>query len=101
MGNPYRGEVMLTVNGESRVMRLSLGRLAMLEARLGDDSLVALVERFESGAFSARDLLALLAAGLGEDEARMAEAEIAGGPLEAAKAAAQLLKLTFQLPGTA
>ena len=101
MENPWRGEVALTVDGEVRVMRLSLGRLAALEARLGDDSLVALVERFECGAFSAGDLLALLAAGLGEDEAALAEAEIVGGPLEAARAAAQLLKRTFQLPGAA
>lgn len=101
MENPWRGEVALTVNGEARVMRLSLGRLAALEARLGADSLVALVERFESGAFSAADLLALLAAGLGEDEAALAEAEIEGGPLAGARAAAQLLKRTFQLPGAA
>lgn len=98
MVNPYRGEVALRVNGEARVMRLSLGALAALEETLGDDSLVALVERFERGAFTTRDLLALLSAGLGMSREELAAAEIEGGPLEAARAAARLLSLTFALP---
>ncbi|MEO0387559.1 MAG: GTA-gp10 family protein, partial [Pseudomonadota bacterium] len=65
MENPYRGEVALTVNGERRIMRLSLGRLAALEARLEAGSLLELGARFEDGRFSTADLVALIAAGLG------------------------------------
>lgn len=104
MANPWRGEVELVVDGEARVMRLSLGALAELESRLEAQSLLALVERFETGAFRARDLLALLCAGLTGGgwpvrEEALALARIDGGPLGAARAAARLLKLTFTLPG--
>jgi hypothetical protein len=103
MANPWRGEVELVVDGETRMMRLTLAALADLEARLETDSLLALVERFETGAFRVRDLLALLSAGLQGGgwpvrEEALAASDIGGGPLAAARAAAQLLKLTFTLP---
>ncbi len=68
------------------------------------NSLVALVERFEGGAFSSRDVLALLAAGLrggGSDmtPAELADADIEGGPMVAARVAAELLARAFMLPG--
>lgn len=102
MDNPWRGEVTLVINGEARAMRLTLGALAALEAELETESLVALVERFESGQFAARDVLALLRAGLCGGGARdvaaqLAEAEIAGGPVAAARAAAELLARAFQV----
>ena len=98
MVNPYLGEVSLVIDGAPQTLRLTLGRLAVLEQALGEDSLVALVERFETGRFAARDLLALLAAGLGVEASALADAEIEGGAVEAARVAAQLLKLTFQMP---
>ena len=58
MANPYEGEVAVRIDGERHVMRLTLGALAELEAGMEADSLVALVERFETGAFSTRDVLA-------------------------------------------
>jgi hypothetical protein len=103
MANPYAGEVALVLDGETHVMKLTLGALAELEGWLQADSLPALVERFEAGGFTARDVLALVCAGLrgggwqGEP-ADLAKAEIGGGPLEAARAAAQLLALSFRLP---
>ncbi len=98
MENPYRGEVALTVNGERRIMRLSLGRLAALEARLEAGSLLELVARFEDGRFSTADLVALIAAGLGASPEEVLEAEIGGGPVAAARSAAALLKATFMPP---
>jgi len=103
MANPYRGEVRLTVGGQELDMRLSLGALVELEEALGADSLLGLVERFESGAFSARDLLTLLAAGLKGAGwhgtlADLRAAEIEGGPVAAAQAAARLLAVSFALP---
>lgn len=103
MANPWRGEVELVVDGEPRVMRLTLAALAELEARLEAESLVDLIERFERGAFRVRDLIALIVAGLNGGGWRVGEAELVasaidGGPLAAAAAAARLLKLTFTVP---
>ena len=64
MANPWTGEVALVIDGERRVLKLTLGALAELEAGLDTDTLVALVERFEAGGFSSRDVLALIVAGL-------------------------------------
>ncbi|MEM7499092.1 MAG: GTA-gp10 family protein [Pseudomonadota bacterium] len=98
--NPARGEVALVVDGVPRRLRLTLGALAALEARLGADSLLALAERFETGAVKGDDLIALLAAGLGGagepvDEAALASAEIEGGAAAAIKAGMALLACSF------
>lgn len=104
MGNPYAGEVTLMIDGERHVMRLTLGALAELEATLAAGSLVDLVERFETASFSTRDVLALIVAGLrgGGWQGRaedLLSADIAGGPVGAARAAADLLARAFALPG--
>jgi hypothetical protein len=104
MANPYRGEVALSVEGEERVMRLTLGALAGLEARLQSESLLEMIGRFEQGTFRVQDLICLITAGLNGGGWRISEAEILekqidGGPLAAARAAARLLKLTFSFPG--
>ncbi|MEP5154343.1 gene transfer agent family protein [Planktotalea sp.] len=103
MDNPWSGVVSLDVDGTKRAMSLTLGALAELETTLGDDTLVSLVERFESGAFSSRDVLTLIVAGLrggGWDisAADLIAADIKGGPMAAAKAAAQLLARAFLMP---
>ncbi|MEP2920999.1 gene transfer agent family protein [Sulfitobacter sp.] len=100
MGNRWRGEVMLVVEGQHHRMRLTLGALAELEEDLGETSLMALVQRFETGGFSTRDVLALLVAGLRGggtmmDPDQLAGAEIEGGPMRAAQAAAELLARAF------
>lgn len=103
MVNPYRGEVELLLEGEAYVMRLTLGSLAELEADMESDGLMNMVQRFENGAFSALDLLRLLSAGLRGGGAEISVSELGkrtvdGGPVAAAKAAGQLLKLTFSAP---
>jgi len=103
MANPFRGEVTLTIEGVPRVMRLTLGALAELEARLESDSLLEMIGRFEQGKFRVQDLIALITAGLNGGGWRISEGEllekrIDGGPLAAAQAAARLLKLTFSVP---
>lgn len=105
MDNPWRGEVTLTINHNPCKMRLTLGALARLEAHLSEGSLVELIARFEKGRFSANDVLALLAAGLegggsGLKAADLADAEIEGGALAAARAGAELLARSFSLPAT-
>jgi hypothetical protein len=100
MANPWMGDVALVINGQPHVARLTLGALAELEEALEEESLIALVERFEGNAFSSRDVLALLDAGLrggGNDlsKADLLSAEIEGGPMAAARAAAELLARAF------
>ena len=106
MINRWRGDVALVVDGQRHVMRLTLGALAELEEALEADSLVALIERFETGAFRARDVLALLLAGLRGggwtgSAAALAGAEIEGGPMAASRAAAELIARAFAGPDAA
>ncbi|WP_170399810.1 gene transfer agent family protein [Ruegeria arenilitoris] len=103
MANPWTGEVALTIDGERRVLKLTLGALAELEQELGTGSLVELVQRFEGGAYSSGDVLALIVAGLrggGANVARadLLSAEIKGGPMAGARAAAELLARAFMVP---
>lgn len=103
MANPWSGEVALVLDGHSHALKLTLGALAELEGALGTTTLVALVERFEQGAFSSRDVLLLIVAGLrgggwqGQSRDLLA-AEIEGGPMAAARVAAELLARAFVLP---
>jgi hypothetical protein len=100
MPNTQRGEIAAVLDGEERTLCLTLGALAELEARLQAGDLVGLSERFASGRVSARDLTAIIGAGLrgggnavtDDDLARMA---IEGGLKGAADIAARLLRATF------
>ncbi len=105
MANPLTGEVEVWLDGRPHVARLTLGALAALEGELGAESMVALVELFEQGRFSSRDVMAVLVAGLrgggwagGMDD--LLAAEFRGGPLGAAQAAAALLARAFRIEGT-
>ena len=105
VANPLAGEVALVLNGERHVLKLTLGALAELEANLDGRGILDLVERFEKGAFSARDVLALILAGLrgggwSGDQTLLMQGEIEGGPLEAARVAARLLVCAFSPPQT-
>lgn len=93
----------MTIDGQPRALKLTLGALAELEQELGTGTLVELVQRFEGGAYSSGDVLALIVAGLrggGADVTRadMLRAEIEGGPMAGARAAAELLARAFMVP---
>ena len=103
MANPWTGEVTLVIDGEPRVLKLTLGALAELEAQLKTGTLIELIERFEGGQVSTRDVLALIVAGLrgggwNGTAADLIACEIAGGPVAAARAAGELLARAFALP---
>lgn len=103
MANPWAGEVALVLDGQRHVAKLTLGALAELEAALDAGSLIDLVGRFEAGQFSTRDVLSLIVAGLRGggwqgSAADLMTVEIQGGPVEAARAAAELLARAFALP---
>lgn len=100
MANPQRGEIAAVIGGEERTLCLTLGALAKLEARLQAGDLVGLAERFAGGRVSARDLTAIIGAGLrgagnavSDDD--LARLTIEGGLKGAAEIAARLLKATF------
>jgi hypothetical protein len=100
MANLHRGEIGAVIGGEERTLGLTLGALAELEARLGAGDLGGLAERFAGGRVSARDITAILGAGLrgaghaitDDDLARMT---IEGGLRGAAETAVRLLRATF------
>ena len=100
MAITQRGEIEAVIGGETRMLCLTLGALAELEARLQAGDLVGLAERFATGRVSARDLTAILGAGLrgggnavtDDDLARLS---IEGGLKGAAEIAARLLRATF------
>lgn len=103
MVNPYAGEVRITIDGTAHACKLTLGALAELEAQMDADSLVGLVQRFEGGGYSSRDVMALIVAGLRGGgwqgtAADLLTAEIEGGPVGAARVAAVLLARAFTPP---
>lgn len=105
MANPYAGEVGLVLDGEAFTLKLTLGALAELEDGLQGETVLQLIERFEAGAFSTRDVLALIVAGLrgGGWEGTASDllrVEIEGGLMAATKAAARLLARAFAPPET-
>ncbi|SPH17626.1 hypothetical protein DEA8626_01150 [Defluviimonas aquaemixtae] len=103
MANPWTGEVAVWLDGERHVAKLTLGALAELEAGLRTGTLIELVERFEAGGFSTRDVLMLIVAGLRGggwtgSGADLLKVEVGGGPVEAARVAAELLTRAFTVP---
>lgn len=103
MANPWAGEVAIDLDGKRHIAKLTLGALAELEATLDSGTLVDLVERFEQGRFSTRDVLALVVAGLRGggwqgSTADLRTVVIGGGPVEAVRIAAELLARAFATP---
>lgn len=91
------------IDGVPHTCKLTLGALAELEATLGTGTLVDLIRRFEGAAFSGADVMAVVVAGLrgGGWTGTMADlltADVAGGPVGAAKLAATLLARAFAVP---
>jgi hypothetical protein len=62
--NRRRGEVEAVIDGERRILCLTLGALAELETAFAADSLADLANRFSVGKLSSRDLIRILAAAL-------------------------------------
>ena len=97
--NRYRGEVGAVIDGEPRVLCLTLRSLAELEDAFGVDDLDALSQRFASGV-SAADIATIIAAGLrgGGTNANgdaVATMRFEGGAAGAAKLCRDLLTATF------
>lgn len=98
--NRRRGEIAACLDGESRVLCLTLGALAELESAFGVDNLADLGARFASGKLAARDIIRIVGAGLRgagnivSDE-DVAEMSAEGGAAGFARIAAELLVASF------
>lgn len=98
--NHHRGEVEGVIDGERRILCLTLGALAELETAFGAESLVDLATRFSSGRLKSADLTRILACGLRGGGNRLSDADVAemaveGGVAGAAKLVGDLLAVTF------
>ena len=97
--NRHRGEVAATLDGRPYELCLTLGALAELEGRFGED-VGAMVTRFSSGRLTAADMLAVIGAGLRgaghlhtDDE--VAQMQVEGGAVGYARITVDLLTATF------
>ncbi|MBO3759490.1 gene transfer agent family protein [Ciceribacter sp. L1K22] len=98
--NVRRGEVEAVIDGERRILCLTLGALAELETAFSADGLADLAARFSSGRLKATDLIRILGAGLRGGGNRLSDEDVAGmlvdGGLEAcATMVRDLLTVTF------
>lgn len=105
MANRHRGEIEAELGGETYTLCLTLGALAELEHAYGDQDLIAIAERFETGRIGARDAIRIIGAGLRgggtkvTDEA-VAALQVAGGAAGYLGIVAKLLTATFASPET-
>lgn len=100
MANLHRGEIEAVLDGKPYRLCLTLGALAELEAAFGDEDMLSLATRFESGRISARDCIRIIGAGLrgaGHDVANDVVARMAtgGGAAGYVEIVARLLNATF------
>lgn len=98
--NRRRGEISAILDDKPYRLCLTLGALAELEDVFGDTDLLALAERFESGAISAHDAIRIIGAGLRggghtitNDE--LSQLQIDGAAAGYMRLVADLLQATF------
>ncbi|MBB4007311.1 hypothetical protein GGQ71_001574 [Rhizobium taibaishanense] len=101
--NRRRGEVEAVIDGERRILCLTLGALAELETAFAADSLADLAARFSTGKLSSRDLIRILAAGLRGGGNCCADEDVAdmcvdGGLSACVAIVRELLLVTFGEP---
>ena len=98
--NRRRGEVEAVIDGERRILCLTLGALAELETAFAADSLADLGRRFSGGRLRSVDLIRILGAGLrgggnAFDDEDVAVMTVDGGLPGFASIAGELLAVTF------
>jgi hypothetical protein len=98
--NRHRGEVEAVIDGERRILCLTLGALAELETAFGAESLADLAARFSTGRLKSADLTRILACGLRGGGNRLSDGDVAGmvvdgGVAGAATVVGELLAVTF------
>jgi hypothetical protein len=105
MANKHRGEIEAELGGETYILCLTLGALAELESAYGDQDLIAIAERFETGRIGAGDAIKIIGAGLRGGGAKISNEavsalQVAGGAAGYIGIVAKLLTATFASPET-
>ena len=100
MANARRGEIEAVIDGQTRILVLTLGALAELETAFGARDLMGLAERFGNGRLSAGDAAIILAAGLSGAGRRISAEEVSamrieGGAVGCVRIVTALLAATF------
>ena len=100
MANTHRGEIEAKLDGKTFRLCLTLGALAELEAAFGDEDMLALATRFETGRLSARDCVRIIGSGLRGAGYEIADADVGamtaeGGAAGFVDIVARLLRATF------
>jgi hypothetical protein len=98
--NRRRGEVEAVLDGERRILCLTLGALAELETAFAADDLNGLAARFSSGRLRAADMIRIIGAGLRGGGNLLSDDEVAamsvdGGVVTYAGIVGDLLMATF------
>lgn len=101
--NRQRGEIEAMIDGERRILCMTLGSLAELETAFGVDNIADLAGRFAGGKVGTRDVMAIIAAGLRGggnlvEDGDLADCRVEGGIAGAIRLASQLLQSAFS-PG--
>lgn len=101
MVNKRRGEIAAELDGKQWKLCLTLGALAELESAFDAADLVALGARFSTGKLSAKDMIAVITAGLrgGGHEVQsgdVAKMQTEGGLTQLADIVVRLLSATFR-----
>ncbi len=98
--NRHRGEVEAVIDGERRILCLTLGSLAELETAFAAENLMALAARFSTGRLKADDMIRILGAGLRGGGNLVSDEDVAGMSVEGglaglARLTGDLLTATF------
>lgn len=98
--NRRRGEIAATLDGREWRLCLTLGSLAELETAFGVDDLGQLAERFAGGRLAARDIIAIVGAGLRGGGGEVSDEEVSAMSIDDglagfARLTAELLQATF------
>jgi hypothetical protein len=98
--NRQRGEIEAVIDGERRILCMTLGALAELETAFGVDNIADLAGRFSGGRIGTRDVMAIIAAGLRGggnvvDDVELSDCRVEGGIGGAIALAVRLLDSAF------
>lgn len=98
--NRQRGEIEADIDGERRILCMTLGALAELETAFGVDNIADLAGRFAGGKVGTKDVMAIIAAGLRGggnvvDDRELEDCRVEGGIGGAIALAARLLESAF------
>lgn len=98
--NRRRGEVEAMIDGECRILCLTLGALAELETAFAANDLAGLAGRFSAGRLKAADMIRIIGAGLRGGGNLFSDEEVAAASFDegvagCARVVGELLSATF------